>query len=284
MVFLFRFVYTYPTPEVFMIIDFHTHVFPDDLAPSAIHKLTTGIDNLYPPVHDGTVAGLLRNMDAWGVDASVILPVVIKASQARKINAWVRSVCSERIVGFGGIWPHDDNYKAEIDYAAGLGLKGLKFHAEYQDFVLDEPRMLRMYDYALSKGLILLHHAGFDPAFPPPFKSTPQQFAAIGRAMQGGTIIAAHLGGHAQWDDVEAYLAGTNVYLDTSMGFQYYAPAQFLRIVRKHGADKILYASDSPWSHGGRELEHLKRLSLPPDDLAKILGGNAARILGTPEA
>ena len=267
-----------------MIVDFHTHIFPDNLAARAIALLVAASDNIYPPVHDGTAFGLLKNMDDWGIDVSVVQPVITKQSQVKTINEWASSICSDRLCAFGGIYPQSDDYKKDIDHVVKLGLKGLKFHAEYQNFVLDEPRMLRMYDYALSKGLILLHHAGFDPAFPPPFKSTPQQFAAIGRAMQGGTIIAAHLGGHAQWDDVEAHLAGTDVYLDTSMGFQYYAPAQFLRIVRKHGADKILYASDSPWSHGGRELEHLKRLSLPPDDLAKILGGNAARILGAPEA
>lgn len=259
-----------------MIIDFHVHVFPDDLAERAIAKLSEGT---YPPVHDGTVSGLLKNMDEWNIDISVVQPVITKLSQVKKTNEWVGSICSDRIVGFGGIYPHADDYKRDIDFVADLGLKGLKFHAEYQNFVLDDERMLKIYEYALNRGLILLHHAGFDPAFSPPFRSTPRQFANVGRAMRGGVIIAAHLGGHAQWDDVEEHLAGSGIYLDTSMGFEYFPRDQFLRIVQKHGADKILFASDSPWSDARAEVKRLKALPLSEDDKSAILARNALRIL-----
>lgn len=262
-----------------MIIDFHTHVFPDNLAAKAINTLSSSIDNLYALSSDGTVTGLLKNMDEWGINVSVVQPVITKQSQTKTLNDWARSICSDRIIAFGGIYPHTDDYKRDIDYVSGLGLKGLKFHAEYQDFILDDERMLRIYDYALSKGLILLHHAGFDPAFQPPFRSTPKQFAKVIKAMQGGIIIAAHLGGHAQWDDVEEYLAGTNIYLDTSMGFEYFSFDQFLRIVNKHGAEKILFASDSPWSNAKSEMENLKSLPLSQKDISAIVGENAKRIL-----
>ena len=262
-----------------MVIDFHTHAFPDELAAKAIFTLTNEIDNLYPPVHDGTLSGLVANMDAWNIDISVVAPVITKPSQFIKTNEWAASIQSDRIISLGGIYPHTDDYKRDIDYVVELGLKGLKFHAEYQNFIVDDGRMLKIYDYALSKGLILLHHAGFDPAFPPPFRSTPQQFAKIVKAMRGGVIVAAHLGGHAQWDDVEKYLAGTDIYLDTSMGFEYFPPDQFLRIAGKHGADKILFASDSPWSNAKSEIERLKSLPLSEKDIAAILGGNAEYIL-----
>lgn len=262
-----------------MIIDFHTHAFPDDLAERAVNSLLTGINNLYTPVSDGTAAGLLRNMDAWGIDVSVVQPVIMKQSQMRKINDWARSIASDRLVCFGGICPHTDDYKRDIDYVVGLGLRGLKFHPEYQGYVVDDERMLRVYDYALAKGLILLFHAGADPAFQPPYRSSPRQFAKIVREMRGGVIVAAHLGGDHQWDDVERYLAGGDIYLDTSMGFEYYSREQFLRIVRMHGTDRILFASDSPWSSAEAELGQIKSLPLPESDINAILGGNAERIL-----
>lgn len=262
-----------------MIIDFHTHAFPDALAAKALRTLTSSIDNLYTPVHDGTVRGLLKNMDSWNIDVSVVQPVITKQSQIKNVNQWASEICSDRIICFGGIFPHTATYQRDIDFVVDLGLKGLKFHAEYQDFMIDDERMLKIYDYALSKGLILLHHAGFDPGFPSPYKSSPQQFAKIAKAMQGGVIIAAHFGGHAQWDDVEKYLAGENIYLDTSMGFEYFSHEQFLRILNKHGADKILFASDSPWSNAKTEIEHFKALPLSENDMNAILGGNAKRIL-----
>ena len=262
-----------------MIVDIHTHIFPDHLAERAMAALVENVHGAYPPVSDGTLAGLLRNMDDWGIDVSVNQPVITKQSQVRSTNEWAASIASDRLVSFGGIYPHTDDYRRDIDFVAGLGLRGLKFHVEFQDIQLDDPQMLRIYDYAFSKGLILLHHAGLDPGFPPPYKSTPQQFANILKALPGGMIIAAHLGGHAQWDDVERYLVGSDIYLDTSMGFEYYSQEQFLRIVKNHGADKILLGSDAPWSHAGSEIEQIRALPLPEADIAAILGGNAQRIL-----
>ena len=262
-----------------MIIDFHAHVFPDELAPRALDALTD-VDQPYEPVSDGTISGLLSNMDAWNIDISVILPVVIKQSKMRKINEWTASVSSNRLLCFGGICPHTDDYKRDIDFVVSLGLRGLKFHAEYQNFIVDDERMLRIYDYALSKGLILLHHGGFDPAFPPPFKSSPERFARIAEAMRGGVIVVAHLGGHDQWDDVEKHLAGSGIYLDTAMGFEYFPHDRFMKIVEKHGADKILFGSDAPWSNAGTEVGHLRSKPLSEEAVNGILGGNAARILG----
>ena len=262
-----------------MVIDMHAHIFPDALASRALKELSNTLEGEYIPISDGTVAGTLEKMDEWQIDVSVIQPVVTKQSQVKRVNEWVASISSDRFVCFGGIYPHSSNYKEDIDFVVSLGLKGLKFHAEYQNFTVDDNHMLKVYDYALSKGLILLHHAGYDPSFPPPFKSTPKLFANVVSAMRGGVIIAAHLGGHAQWDDVENNLVGTAIYLDTSMGFEFYPHEQFLRIVKKHGADKILFGSDAPWSNAKTEIETLKSLGLPKDEVEAILGGNAKRIL-----
>ena len=262
-----------------MVIDFHTHIFPDNLARRALAKLSSTINGEYHPVNDGTAAGLIKKMDDWGIDISVVLPVVTKQSQVQTVNEWAAGLNSGRLVCFGGIYPHSSDYKADIDFVVGLGLRGLKFHAEYQDFVVDDARMLKIYDYALSKGLILLHHAGFDPGFPPPFKSSPQQFAKITKAMRGGVIVAAHLGGHDEWEDVEEHLAGSDIYLDTSMGFEYFPHDRFLRIADKHGADKILFASDAPWSNARTEVEHVRSMPLSAGDIDAILNGNAKRIL-----
>ncbi len=262
-----------------MIIDFHTHVFPDELAPKALSSLLKSIDYIYDPVTDMTVKSLLRNMSMWNIDCSIIQPVITKFSQTKKINEWSQKICSDKIISFGGIYPHTDDYKRDINFVIGLGLKGIKFHAEYQNFILDEKKMLDIYYYALSKGLILLHHGGVDPGMPGPYKTSPKQFANVVQNMQGGIIIAAHLGGHAQWDDVEKYIVGKNIYLDTSMGFEYYSHKQFMRIVSEHGSDKILFASDSPWSNAKNEIAIIRSLPISENDKNNILGSNAERIL-----
>lgn len=265
-----------------MIIDFHTHIFPDELAARAIGRLLDNIDEVFKPVTDGTLSGLLRNMASSGVEISVIQPVITKQSQFETLNTWAAAAAeaSEHIVAFGGIYPHTDNYRRDIDFVASLGLKGLKFHCEYQNFIVDEPKMLPIYDYALSRGLILLHHAGFDPGYEAPFKSSPLRFARVADAMKGGVIVAAHFGGHDEWDDVERYLVGKDIYLDTSMGFEYFPHDQFMRIARAHGVDRILFGSDSPWSDAKTEIAQLKALPMTDGEKEMILGGNARRVLG----
>lgn len=262
-----------------MVIDFHTHAFPDKIAERAIASLVSACNSEYVPCSDGTLSGLLNNMDEFGVDISVVQPVITKPSQTLSVNNWAKEITGDRIISFGGIHPDTNDYKRDIDFVCELGLPGIKLHPEYQQFDVDASRMLKIYDYALSKGLIILFHAGYDPAYPPPYHSSPKQFADISKQMQGGIIIAAHLGGQRQWNDVEKYLAGTDVYLDTSMGMNYYSHEQFLRIVEKHGADKILFGSDSPWSRAGEEIESLNKLPLTQNKKDLILYKNAKRIL-----
>jgi predicted TIM-barrel fold metal-dependent hydrolase len=71
------------------------------------------------------------------------------------------------------------------------------------------------------------------------------------------------------------------MYLDTSMGFSYYPHEQFLRIVKAHGADKILFGSDSPWSKAGEEIAALQSLPLSEEEKAKILYKNAEKLLSS---
>lgn len=263
-----------------MIIDFHTHAFPDPIAPRAIDSLVKGSGGQYPPCHNGTVTGLLDNMQRFGVDLSVVQPVITKLSQTKSLNEWAQSITSDKIISFGGIFPHTDDYKRDIDFVCSLGLKGIKLHPEYQNFIVDEPKMLKIYDYAFEKGLIILIHAGFDPAFPAPYKSSPKQFASVSRQLRGGNLVVAHLGGQQQWEDVEKYLVGENVYLDTSMGSKYYKKETLLRIIRAHGAKKILFGSDAPWSKADEEIEFIKHLPISNREIEDILGNNAKRLLG----
>ncbi len=261
-----------------MIIDFHTHIFPDALAPRAYASLTANAKGLYTPSHDLTKDGLLAFMEKSGVDKSVVLPVLTKREQVYKTNEWACSLRSDKIIPFGGIYP-SEHYKEDIDFVCSLGLKGIKLHAEYQHFICDDTEMLRVYDYAFSKGLIIVQHAGFDPIGGDVLNTSPVRFANVAKEMRGGIMVCAHLGGQSQWADVEKYLAGSNLYLDTSMGTEYYGKEQFARILAKHGADKILFGSDSPWSDAGKEIANLKTV-LSRDEQEKIFHSNAERILG----
>ena len=63
------------------------------------------------------------------------------------------------------------------------------------------------------------------------------------------------------------------------MGMNYYPHDQFLRIVKNHGADKILFGSDSPWNKASDEIAILNTLPLTQEEKDLILCKNAKRIL-----
>ena len=67
-----------------MIVDFHTHTFPDAIAPAAIGKLQAASHT--KPFTDGTVNGLRASMAAAGIDISMVLPVATSPKQVPHIN------------------------------------------------------------------------------------------------------------------------------------------------------------------------------------------------------
>ena len=96
-----------------MIIDFHTHTFPEQIAERAIEKLShSGNIKNYS---DGTLAGLKRAMRAAAVDYAVLLPVVTRPSQQEDINRAaierVQEFQETGILSFGGIHPDNENYR-----------------------------------------------------------------------------------------------------------------------------------------------------------------------------
>ena len=76
-----------------MIIDFHTHIFPDKIAGKTIESLEriSGIT----AATNGTLEGLLASMEDSGVDMSVIMPVATKPAQMESINAYAKEICEK---------------------------------------------------------------------------------------------------------------------------------------------------------------------------------------------
>ena len=109
-----------------MIIDFHTHIFPEKIASRAIASLE---QKAKMRAHvSGVEASLRASMDKSGVDLSIILPVVTNPHQFETVNR-VAVETNEHtketgLLSFGGIHPDNDNYREIIQFLAGHGCKG----------------------------------------------------------------------------------------------------------------------------------------------------------------
>lgn len=280
-----------------MIVDFHTHTFPDTIAPTALAKLS-GVSHS-APFTDGTCGGLTASMAAAGVDLSVVLPVATSPRQVPHINdAAARGnekTGETGLFSFGCMHPDYDDWRAELERIASLGLKGVKIHPVYQGVDLDDPRYLRILERAGELNLIVVTHCGIDIGYPEAENCLPAVVSRAVRQVGPVKLVAAHMGGWKRWEEALELLADTSVYLDTSFsaGFikplddGYYGPeelrlldeAAFVRMVRCFGAERILFGTDSPWSGQKESVDWIRALPLSPSEKDAILGENARRLL-----
>ena len=280
-----------------MIIDFHTHAFPDELAGRAVSKLSAM--SHIPAFSDGTYRALSASAREAGIDLSVVLPVATSAKQVATINATAARVNEHTretgLFSFGGIHPDTPNWREELGHIAALGFKGIKLHPVYQGVDFDDPRYLRILDRAGELGLIVITHAGLDIGYPGEVRCSPEMVLRALRQVGPVTLVLAHMGGWRQWDQARELLAGTSVYLDTAFSLGaftplddgYYAPEElhlldqegFLRIAETFGTDRLLFGTDSPWSAQRRDIDWIRALPLSQQQKDAILGGNAQRLL-----
>ncbi len=261
-----------------MLIDFHTHCFPDAIAARAVAKLADASGGLLPHT-DGTVAGLRERMRQDGVDRAVVLNIATNAHQQANVNDFAAAVDREpELIAFGSVFPDSPDALEELERIHALGLKGVKFHPDYQGFCVDDPKMKPLYRKIAALGLITVFHAGFDYGFPPPYGATPEKMATA-LTWFDSPVVAAHWGGVGCGEGVLRHLCGTDVYLDTSFGYgtmpKYYAK----KIVERHGTDRILFGTDTPWHTAPMELRLLHSLGLSPSEMDGITCGNACRLL-----
>jgi len=262
-----------------VIIDFHTHTFPEKIAAASLKSLSgrSGIT----PYTDGTTAGLLRSMEEGAVDYSVVLPVVTRPSQFETVNRVAAKVCEEEkgLISLGGIHPDCADIRQKLRDIKNLGLKGIKIHPAYQEVYMDDIRYLRILEGASELGLITVVHAGVDIGLPEPVYASVDRIAKAVRETAPEKFVLGHLGGWKQWDEVEGLLVGQNVYLDTAFLEDYITDGQLVRIIRNHGTERILFGTDCPWSGQKESVERIKNLPLSEEEKEKIFGGNAVRLL-----
>lgn len=266
-----------------MIVDFHTHIFPEKIAVKTIEKLKkiAGVEAF----SDGRESSLIRSMKQAGVDVSVILPVVTSPQQFHTINQFAAQLNekyegqSVRLLSFGGIHPDSADYKQDLREIKNLGLQGIKLHPDYQNTFFDDIRYQRILDYASELDLVCVTHAGIDIGYPDNVRCTTASILRVLDAVAPKNLVLAHYGGFKCWEEVEREIAGRDVYLDTAYTADLIGDEIFLKILHKHGADKILFATDSPWSGQAESLAHIRRLVTDLRERDQILGLNAQKLI-----
>ena len=93
------------------------------------------------------------------------------------------------------------------------------------------------------------------------------------------TVIGAHFGGWSIWEEASKKLCGTpNLYVDCSSAFPYLKKETAKEIIRRYGADRVLFGSDYPMWSPEKELEYFLSLNLDENEIKSILNINTCKI------
>ena len=264
-----------------MVIDFHTHVFPEKMVAGAVKTLEekSGV----PAKTNGCIDGLLASMKEAGVTRSIVLPVVTAPKQFSGINRFAASIneqYSDCLTSFGGIHPDSEDYKGQLKFLRDEGFVGIKLHPDYQGVMFNDIRYKRIVDYASELDMVIQVHAGVDIGLPEPVHCTPKMALEVISETGAKKLVLAHLGGWKLWDEVEESLVGRDVYFDTAFIEDYIDRQQFERIVKTHGSDRVLFATDSPWSGQKESIDWINSCDLDDETKEKIFYKNAKKLLG----
>ena len=282
-----------------MIIDFHTHVFPEKIEEAAIASLS-GRAHMAPHIR-ATADALVASQEAAGIGLSVVLPVATAARQVEKLNdaaARLNEAYAGRLLSLGAIHPDYENCREELARIKALGLPGIKLHPVYQGADIDDIRFLRILARAAELDLLVITHAGDDIGYPGVVHCSPAMIRHALTEVGPMRFVAAHMGGWRNWDVVPELLADTGCFLDTAFSQGSFSPLPdgywddkstamlsaegMTALIKAFGADRVLFGTDSPWSSQAEERTAIQRLPLTEEEKEAVLGGNAAKLLGLP--
>ncbi len=264
-----------------MIIDFHTHAFPERIASRAIASLAerSGFD----PLTNGTLDGLLDRLAEWQVDRAVIANIATNAKQQDNVNAFAIETMAkygDRLSPLGSVHPESDTWEDTLLRLRDAGIPGIKLHPDYMEHTFDEDVYAPILDTAASLGLFVLIHAGFDVYSPNKIHATPSMIRKVIDAHPDLMLVCAHYGGNCRWDEVEEMLIGRNVWIDTSIGHRMgLSPEQAKRMLSLHDSQRIVFGTDCPWADVPSTIRYVESLGLEAERLDRIFYKNAKELL-----
>ncbi len=270
-----------------MIIDFHVHIgkkehwhpWVNELFEKANPELYENFDEVMNP------EGLEDYMNKQGVDYAVILAEHSPITTGVVSNAFVESFCkgNKKFIPFASVDPRTDAQSAASlkRLVEEQGFAGLKLYPSYQQFRSNDEIAYPLYKEAQKLGIPVMVHTGTSVFKGARLKyANPQDLDDVAVDFPKLKIIMAH-SGRGLWYKEAFFLARlhANVYMDIA-GLPSKKLLEYFPDLEKV-ADKVVFGSDWPGISSIKgNMEDVKKLKLKSETKERILGGNAAALLG----
>ena len=267
----------------FKIIDSHCHIFPDKIAA----KATKSTDVFYGMTDSGiktsdfigSVDTLIKQCEITGVEKCLVTSVATTPHHAQSINSFIATqvrLYPDRFIGFGSLHPDSEDLLGDVEHLIDAGLKGVKLHPDIQNFKVDDPKVLKIFELCEKNSLPVLLHTG-DYRFD---NSNPDRVAKVLEGFPDLTIIGAHFGGWSVWEEAAKKLTKyQNFYVDTCSSFYTLDKDTAKKLIEAYGTHRVIFGTDFPMWKQADELEQLFSLGLSESELKNILQMNLLRVL-----
>ncbi len=264
------------------IIDFHVHLFPDDLFEAIwkFFKKNYGLEVVHK-LYSQECIEYLRNR---GVDTIVYSNYAHKKGVAKRLNDWNVDLLdrTESVYCFAAFHPEDEKSLESAErILAHPKILGFKLHFLVQSFSPDDKRLFPLYEMVLKHRKRFLLHIGTGPL--------GNAYTGIGRFRN---VLArypdlpaniAHMGAFEFRGFFDLLDNHPNLFVDTSYCF---LPDNFRMYTLGNGLlekyqSRILYGSDFPnlFHHRREEIMALMALGLPQEFYDRIFLENAKTLL-----
>jgi predicted TIM-barrel fold metal-dependent hydrolase len=283
-----------------MIIDAHIHIFtPAIIANVCKHRQLVADLHLEAQAATQrlTPDALDRAMDMAGVELALHLPTANAAGVA-KVNDRALALASDhpQIATAGTLHPEGKGIRDQLARLRTCGVRAIKLSSFSQGFELDGPQALAMFEKinahntnCLGPFFVVLdtyytasRYFGSDPEH----TTTSKRLDALVRQFPSICFVGAHMGGLcAPQNEVLDYLSPSpTLYLDTSNAAHTLPGDVFIRLLKRHGPEHILFGTDWPWFHPKTEIplieDLLKKAGFSKTQRNRVFGENAAGLLG----
>jgi len=276
-----------------VIVDFHTHIFPPWVKEQRDEyiKRDPCFSLLYsePKAKLATAEELIASMDEAEVDLSIALNIGwVSHELCVETNDYILDSVArypKRLIGFCGIQPNaGDAALMELERCAKAGARGIgEMRSDMQGFDLAGDAMKSLVNVALRHALIFLTHSSEPVGHQYIGKGsiTPDILYSFILSFPNLNIVCAHWGGGLPFYALmpEVAKALSKVFFDTAATIFLYQPQIFKQVSEIIGSDKILFGSDYPLISPRRIIAQIQSSELPEEDKARILGGNAQKLL-----
>ena len=259
-----------------MLIDIHTHIYPDKIARKAADSVRDFYDLEGSLQMDGTVDMLLKRGAEAGISHFVVLPVSNGPTHVRSINNFIleQTKTHDNFIGFGTVHAAMENIEEEVDRILSVGLKGIKMHPDSQRFNIDDERLFPVYDAIRGRIPVLLHMGDqrYDFSHPARLRKVLAQFPDL-------KVIAAHFGGYSMFETARENLEDTPCVFDISSAMMFMQPGEAEGYINRYGAERMAYGTDYPLWDPVTEVQRFHSLKLTGEQFDQISYKTAQRIL-----